>query len=185
MLQILPFSGDFPPQLGHFFIGIQKKSHEVTTLQVCNFFEPCRVGGCVDVHRAWSQSCTRIPLFFHMNRGMRSIAIGREKGRGGETKRMGWERRGGQEWCCLSKANEWKRYPCLLRGWDWCICSAWFYHSSFLFSPLFLVLLPLHTIWVWHGFSKLAVWSRIFFACAFFFSLASGAKIQLKKLFIV
>lgn len=29
------------------------------------------------------------PLFFYMNRVMRSIARGREKGRGGETKRKG------------------------------------------------------------------------------------------------
>lgn len=47
------------------------------------------------------------PLFFRMNRGMRSIARGRGKGRGGEPRGRD-ERRGEvcKEWCCLSEANE-------------------------------------------------------------------------------
>lgn len=170
MLQILPFSGDFPPQPGHFFIGIQNKSHEVTTLQFL-WSVPC---GWMCTEHDHSPAPGNFPLFFHMNRGMRSIAIGREKARGGETKRKGWERRGGQEWCCLSKANEWKPYPCLLRlVYMLCLVLS----QSFPLQPT-LVLLLLHTSWVWHGFLKLAVWCRIFFACALFFSLASGAKIK-------
>lgn len=85
---LLSHECDFPPQLGHFFIGIQKKSHEVTTLHDCNFFELCQVGGWMCTEHDHSPAPRNFPLFFHINRGMRSIAIGREKGRGDQEEGM-------------------------------------------------------------------------------------------------
>lgn len=68
---------------------------------VLDFFEPCRV---VDVHIAdHSPAPGNFPLFFHMNRGMRSIARERE-GEGNQEEGMRGEVC--KECCCLSKANE-------------------------------------------------------------------------------
>lgn len=107
-LQILPFSDYSHSQLGHFFIGIPRKSHEVITLHDCNFFEPYWEGGRMCAEHDHSPAPGNFPLFFSHEQGNDKHS-NRERERKGrwdqeEGKReKRWEKSGA---VCLRRMNE-------------------------------------------------------------------------------